>query len=191
MSGNDEPDATDDCCVGSVSNHIYFYEEVNKQSLFRFARLFRQVGNTGPKLIIIHINSIGGEMHIGFALMDIVRLSTIETVAIVEGFAASAATLLVLGCTQRLMTRNSFMLVHQPSSMFEGTSQEWEHEDYNLKKMYKRMINVYKKRTNLSLSAIKDALCNDKYWDAKRCMAVGIIDCIASSDHVALRISEL
>jgi ATP-dependent protease ClpP protease subunit len=180
MSEGSENCEADDCCVTTVGDHLYFYTDVSTRSVFRFATVFRTLEQQRPASITIHVNSSGGELHAGFALRDIVWMSRIPTVAIVEGVAASAATLLVLGCDRRMITRNSFMLLHQPTSAFEGTSQAWEHEGYNLKKMYRRMMHIYRRRTKLSATALRDCLQNERYWSARKCVRVGIVDSIAT-----------
>jgi ATP-dependent Clp protease protease subunit len=153
---------------------------VSQETFFEFIRIFHTIEEAGADVIYLHINSTGGDLFAGFAMMDHLKLSATHTIAIVEGFVASAATLLVIGCTRRLITRNSFMLLHQPSSEFDGTMSELTTEQYNLGRLYTRLVRVYRKHTLLSKALIVATLSDDKYWSSKECVKAGIVHTIAA-----------
>lgn len=172
--------------VVANENHIWFYADVSSESCCAFSVLLNKVSfqlkrtnpNTAPTdmTITLHVQSDGGDVFAGFALYDMVRCSDIPVVAIVEGRVASAATLLILGCTRRLMTRHSFFLIHQLSSEFWGNNEEWKDEVKNMEKLSKNLLKIYIRHSKLTADKLENLLMHDLWWGVKRCIRHGLVD---------------
>ena len=65
-------------------------------------------------------------------MLDLIKNLNNPVHTYVDGFAASAATLLSLSGEKRFMTKNSLMLIHQLSSGFMGKFTEIKDENDNL-----------------------------------------------------------
>jgi ATP-dependent protease ClpP protease subunit len=187
-ASDDDDDEVDeeDCCVNVVKNHIYFYGAISETSLFKFNMSLQKVENTLRNTIdhddihkltvYIHIFSTGGDLYAGFALMDIIRNCSLHTVGIVEGQAASSATIMLMGCDKRLMTKTSFMLIHQITSAFWGSANQWEDESKNMKTITKKLKKIYRKHTKLTDRDLDNILLHDIYWGARKCVRLGLVD---------------
>ena len=123
--------------INSISNHIYMYNDITTKSIFELNKQIQTIelglSNLGKynfedKAIYIHIHSTGGDLFAGLALVDIIKNSNIKIITIIEGYAASAATLGAVVGNKRLMTENSYMLIHQLSSSFWGKYAEVQDE---------------------------------------------------------------
>ena len=116
--------------VDKVKNHIYFYCDVNTQNCLTLNQHITSLNKELQKVsidynvespkIYLHINSYGGDLLSSFSSIDYIRNSKIPVVSIIEGCAASAATLMSIVCSKRYMTPHSFMLIHQLSSCAYG-----------------------------------------------------------------------
>ena len=116
--------------VHSIDNHIYFYSSVTKKSMFDLNKEIRYVGqkmqdvgnkyDIPPPAIKLHINSNGGSIFAAMSCVDTIITSPVEVHSIVEGAAASAATLISVVCKKRYIKPHSFMLIHQLSTVFLG-----------------------------------------------------------------------
>ncbi len=172
-------------------NHIYFYCGVNKKTIVRLITAIRdctqrlkQVQNElelSNLRIYLHINSFGGSVFAALAAIDTIIGNPIPILSIVEGGAASAATLISVVCQERYITPNSFMLVHQLSSGFWGKMEEIKDEFKNLKKLMKTLTKIYKKHTSIDSSeetTVKNLLKRDLWLSAKECMKYGMVDSI-------------
>ena len=71
---------------------------------------------------------MGGSVFAGLSIIDTIISNPIPVVSIVEGSAASAATLISVVCSERQIRPNSFMLIHQMSSGFWGKMEEIKDE---------------------------------------------------------------
>jgi ATP-dependent protease ClpP protease subunit len=122
------------------------------------------------------INSGGGSIVAGISSMDTIIRSKVPIHTYVDGFAASAATFLSVVGTHRLMSRNSYMLIHQLSTGFWGTYANFEDEKQNLDLMMKTIKDVYKKYTKVPMKQLDGILKHDLLWDAQKCLDMGMID---------------
>ena len=167
-------------------NKIYYYAGVNRDSASELNKKIGELesksltlGNTldiDPPTLKILINSGGGSITAGISSMDTILRCKVPVHTYVDGFAASAATFLSVVGTHRLMSRNSYMLIHQLSSNFWGKYSEFEDEKQNLDLMMKTIKGVYKKYTKLPMKKLDEILKHDLMWDAETCKSLGLID---------------
>tara|TARA_B110000483_G_C17990122_1_gene463176 strand:+ start:120 stop:794 length:675 start_codon:yes stop_codon:yes gene_type:complete len=172
-------------------NHIYFYCTVTKKNIVRLITSLRDVSKKLQYIrsdlgaenlkIYLHINSNGGSVFAALAAIDTIISSPIPIVSIVEGGAASAATLISVVCQERKVTPNSFMLVHQLSSGFWGKMEEIKDEFINLKKLMRTLTKIYKKHTKIDDSeetTLKSLLKRDLWLSSKECLKYGMVDVV-------------
>ena len=136
------------------------------------------------KYIYLHINSFGGSVFSAFSTIDTIINLPIPVVSIIEGAAASAATMISVMCHYRVIYPNSYMLIHQLSSMAWGKMDELEDEMVNLKELMKRIKLIYKKKTNIDNDDLDEILKHDLWWDAKKCLKVGLVDKICENKQL-------
>ena len=103
----------------SVENRIYFYSDVDSDSILQFNKRLKEIDNTnlvekykkemdGDIPIYININSLGGELFSGLSAMDNINQCKSPTVTVVDGACASAATFLsIAGTKSHGMARSS------------------------------------------------------------------------------------
>jgi len=177
--------------VKSYKNHIYFYCSVTKKSCLQLNMELHEIAqgiiSNGKnhldknKFIYIHINSFGGSVFAALSVIDTIKSLPVPTVSIIEGGAASAATMISVSCTYRIMRENSFMLIHQLSSSCWGKMNDLEEEMQNLKKLMKKIKSIYKGHTKLQESELGEILKHDFWWDCKKCLSSGLVDEIKES----------
>lgn len=182
--------------VYRYKNHIYFYDEVNPTTQLKLQLLIREAceeaismsqENKQSQPICLHINSGGGWATCGFALYDFIKATSesVDIIGIVEGEAASAASLILLGCSTRLMSENSFILIHQISWGAWGNNRQMTDHSYNADKMMKKLINIYKDETTIGSNekteedrekVIKSILEHDYQLDIEECIKYGLVE---------------
>ena len=176
--------------VSTIGNRIYFYSEVTRpkilelnRSIAKLANQFKTssdlLGNT-PAPIKLHINSYGGSVFAGFAAVDYIRNSKVPVISIIDGCAASAATIMSVTAQERLMHENSFMLIHQLSSMMWGKYAELKDDMVNNDMLMEKIKGIYEEHTKIPKKELSKLLSHDLWWDAKKCLQYGLIDDIVS-----------
>tara|TARA_B110000211_G_scaffold92073_2_gene107287 strand:- start:559 stop:1224 length:666 start_codon:yes stop_codon:yes gene_type:complete len=190
QSKNDDDDSEDEKTdVKMVDNHIWFNADVTNESIQRLIYeihikniALQKIKNKftnfdiTPKPIFLHINSYGGDLFESMAGIDAILNSEIPIHTIIEGTAASAATLLSIVGKKRYITKHSYMLIHQLSGSMWGTMAELEDDHTNNQALMDRLYKLYMEYSNLTKSKLKKLLKKDIWWDAEKCIEVGLVD---------------
>ena len=172
--------------VSVRDNHIYFYGNVTTKNAVRLNTAIKDItkklinvrtdyGVDNLK-IHLHINSFGGSVFAGLSVIDTILSNEVPIVSIIEGSAASAATLISVVCSERIIKPNSFMLIHQLSSGFWGKMEEIKDEFINLKKLMKKLKGIYKEHTSIKKDDLKDLLKRDLWLDSDEALKYGLVD---------------
>ena len=167
-------------------NRIYFYSEVNRAKNLALNKSIVTMGNTlynrGQSLqcdsgrIYLHINSFGGSVFAGFSSVDYIRNSKVPVTTIIDGCAASAATMMSIVGHHRAMHRHSFMLIHQISSAMWGKFEDMKDDMKNSELLMDTIIKIYEEHTRIPRSELENILKRDIWWDAKTCLEYGLVD---------------
>ncbi len=168
------------------ANHIYFYSEVSRDSIFKLNMLINECEDENlvaamkfgldPIPIYLHINSFGGNVYAALACIDVIQSCKVPVYTICEGAIASAGTLISVVGAKRYMRPNAYLLIHQLSSGFWGKMSEMEDEFMNLKALMKRIKSIYKKHCKIPKRELNEILKHDLWWDADKCLEVGLVD---------------
>ena len=172
--------------IASEDNHIYFYSEVSKKTVYELNREIRVITqkmldmqrkyNIDPPPIYLHINSYGGSIFAAMSTVDVIKYNKVPIYSIVEGCAASAATLMSVVAKKRYIRPNSHMLIHQLSTIFRGKMDEFDDEMKNLNKLMDLIKNIYKEHTSVPTRKLNEILKHDIWWDAKKCIDNNLVD---------------
>ena len=185
---SDDTNASSDTSesVDSYNHNIYFYSEVSRSKILALNKKIVQVGvklnnfaaslETEPVNIKLHINSYGGSVFAGFAAVDYIKNSAIPVDTVINGCAASAATIMSVVGQSRYMHENSFMLIHQLSSGLWGKFEELKDDMKNNELLMKRIKLIYEEHTKIPKKQLAGMLKHDLWWDAQTCLKYGLID---------------
>jgi ATP-dependent protease ClpP protease subunit len=185
--------------VSTINNIIYFTAEVTAESVGTFTRELRKLDHFNLSQVLsanasilytnveaiaplqlppiyVYISSFGGSLFDGIAAMDAICLCKSPVYTIISGYAASAATLMSVVGKKRLMTENSFALIHQLSSGFWGKYEEFKDEMKNNEKLMAMIYRIYKKHTKINKTDLQTLLKRDIWWDSAECLKQGLVD---------------
>ena len=179
--------------VSCEENHIYFYDEVNTKNILALIKFIKSLNTklllfkmdlelkheipVDPK-IFLHINSYGGYITDALSGVDAIKNSKIPITTIVEGAAASAATLLSVVGAERQITKNSSMLIHQLSGSSVGTYEQLKDDMLNCTYLENTCNKIYLSHTNKKLKrkVLDETLKHDLWWSADKCFQHGLVD---------------
>ena len=169
-------------------NRIFFYCPVGSQEALEMNRLLRRLDIEMQYLsqrldcravpIHLHIHSPGGSIFAGLTIADSIRACKTAVYTYVDGSAASAATLISICGKKRYISKNSFMLVHQPQLEWAGKLDDFMDEVENQQKMYEKIKGIYLEQTKMSADELDDLLKHELWLDAEKCKELGLVDTI-------------
>ncbi len=171
----------------TMNNNIYFQDEISMETADSLKKELRNLENfilnmtrqyklDSPPPIKLHITSGGGSVVAAFSIIDCMEELSIPVHTIVDGYAASAATLISVCGSKRYIKKNATMLIHEVRSEMWGKMSEIEDEYLNLKRMHERIKSIYIEKTNLQRKDLLKILKHDIDWDAEECLAKGLVD---------------
>ena len=182
--------------VSCQGNRIYFKAEVSDESVeelikiidkknYDLKRIVRKnmLKKVEPMPLYLHITSYGGCLLSGFRAVDAIVRSQIPIYTVVDGYAASAATLISTAGRKRFMTPSSYMLIHQLSTFVTGNMQTISEEFKNCKLYMKDIYNHYIKYSKMTKKEIVEQLQHDYWWKAEKCIEKGLIDEIYGNNN--------
>src|SRR5690606_13653695 len=76
------------------------------------------------KEIMIRINSGGGSAFAGFAIFELIRAHGGKVTTVIDGVAASAASIIAMAGDRIIMGTGAMMMVHNPWTRVEGESKD-------------------------------------------------------------------
>lgn len=135
------------------------------------------------KDISLYINSPGGSVTAGLAILDTMNFIKPDVSTICMGCCASmAAVLLSAGAKgKRLCLPNSMVLIHQPSGGAQGQQTEIQIVADFMLKTRKRLNQILADNTGQSFEAIQRDTERDNYMTAQQALEYGLVDRIVES----------
>ena len=158
---------------------IFLGTDVNHQSANLIVAQLLHLAHEDPKKDIqLYINSPGGSVYEGLAILDTMEFIKPDVSTISVGFSASmGAALLAAGAKgKRFSLPHSKIMIHQPSSGYRGTASDIEidaKETLEIKRLLEEMMATYTGKTKAQINKDMD---RDKYLTAEESKKYGVID---------------
>jgi len=191
------PTGTDEGTENQVitsSNRIYFYSEVTRTECLTLNKNIQEISNSmastaqsygiSPPPVKLHINSYGGSVFAGLSTVDTIISAPAPVHSIIEGCAASAATMMSVVAKERYIRENSYMLIHQLSSGMWGKYEELKDDMKNSDTLMERIKLIYEKYASIPKKQLTDILKHDLWFDAKTCLKYGLVDDILGASDI-------
>lgn len=158
---------------------IFMGEEVNSHTANLVVAQLLFLAHEDPKRDIkLYINSPGGSVYDGLAIIDTMRFVEPDVQTIGIGLQASMGAMLLSCGTKgkRYLLPNSRVMIHQPSSGTEGKITDQEimlREGVFLKK---RLAEILAENTGQKLDKVIADMDRDNWMSAEEAKAYGIVD---------------
>ena len=165
-------------------NHIYIFDEIDSSWGFSSSDLIQalaDISNEAP--LTVHINSIGGDVFEGLAIYNILRQRQNVT-TVVEGIAASIASIIFLAGDKRTMHEQSMLMVHNASAGVHGTADDFENMLDLLQKAGEQITAIYLSNSSLDEAGIKSLLGKDSFLTSEESLSYGFATEVISVPNV-------
>ncbi|MEZ5477192.1 MAG: Clp protease ClpP [Thiolinea sp.] len=139
-----------------------------------------------PDTIRFHINSVGGTFAEGLAIANLIKRQSADTVSIVEGYALSMASLLMLAADRVEAAGNSLLMIHRAQGLTFGDVTEHEHAIRTLHKHDQVLIDTYRPRLGLTDDQVLDLLTEETWYTADEALAAGLVDALTDDAKLDL-----
>lgn len=160
---------------------IFLAEDVNSASAsLVVAQLLFLESEDPDKEISLYINSPGGSITDGMAIVDTINYIKCPVSTICVGMAASMGAVLLASGTKgkRFATPNSEILIHQPliSGGLSGQTTEIKIHADHMVRTREKLNKILSERTGQPLEVINRDTERDNYMSAQEALEYGLID---------------
>ena len=160
---------------------VFLTGEVNDEvaSLICAHLMFLEAENP-DKEISFYINSPGGVVTSGLAILDTMNYIKCPVSTVCMGQACSMGSLL-LTCGEkgrRFALPNARVMIHQPSGGFQGQATDMEIHVKEILAIKKRLNQIYVEQTGKPLKEIEEAMERDNFMTAEEALKFGLIDAV-------------
>lgn len=172
---------------------VFLGEEINSVTAnLVIAQLLHLESQDAEKDISLYINSPGGEVYSGLAILDTMNFIKPDVSTICVGMAASmAAVLLACGAPgKRFCLPNSMVMIHQPSGGAQGQQTEIEIVAQEIKETRHNLNRILADATGQSIKKVERDTERDHYLRADAALEYGLVDRIIASRSDAQKGAE-
>ena len=169
---------------------IFLGEEINSVSAnLVVAQLLHLESQDAEKDISLYINSPGGEVYSGLAILDTMNFIKPQVSTICVGMAASmAAVLLSAGAKgKRFCLPHSKVMIHQPSGGAQGQQTEIEIVAEEIKKTRRELNQILSDASGQPIEKVQADTERDNYLTAAEALDYGLIDRIVTSSDLSAK----
>lgn len=148
--------------------------------------LFLEAENA-EKEISFYINSPGGVVSSGLAILDTMNYIKCPVSTVCMGQACSMGSLL-LTCGEkgrRFALPNARIMIHQPSGGYQGQATDMEIHVKEILSIKKRLNDIYVAQTGQDLKTIENAMERDNFMTAEEAKKFGLIDAVITRKEEA------
>jgi len=127
--------------------------------------------------ITIRVNSGGGLVDDGVAIYNSLKRyseNNGKVTAIVDGIAASAASVLIMGATDILMPTGSTMMIHEGSMLTYGTKDDHEKSVIELDHFDDQIASIYAERSGKSVKEMRRLMSEETWLSGEEAIELGM-----------------
>lgn len=144
-----------------------------------FVALIDQVDDAED--IVVHINSVGGNVFEGLAIYNRLLRHKGHVTAIVEGFAASMASVISMAANRVEMMQASLFMIHNPAGGAWGEAKDFRKAAETLDQIREVLVSAYQLRVEDrdQIVAWMDA---ETWFTATEALEIGFVDAVLEAD---------
>lgn len=134
----------------------------------------------GGKDVTVHINSPGGDVFAAHAIHNQLIAYAGNVDVIIDGIAASAATIIAMAGARITMPTNSMMMIHNPAMGLDDhyTADDLDKYANALRVVRQSIIAAYMKRVSVDQTQIEQMMDAETWLTAQECVDLGLADAV-------------
>lgn len=159
---------------GAISSRESWWED--RVTPAAFNRELEELGDV-PE-IIVRINSGGGDVFAANAIYTRLKDHSAKITVKIDGWAASAATIIAMAGDTIKIARNGVFMIHDPAMTVWDTfrAEDFEKMAEELKVIKQSIVNTYTMKTGKPEQEISDLMAEEKWWTGDAAVENGFCD---------------
>lgn len=156
--------------------NIFIYDYIDKEISATIVKQLLVLNKLNQKPIGLWINSGGGSVSDGLAIIDTIQKIKAPVITVINGRACSMAGIISVAGRKRLMTKHSIWMAHDMASGDDDyVTKMLDHAEF-LKDYQKKLFIFLAEHTKLSKTELEKARNGELWLFAEDCIKKGIVD---------------
>lgn len=176
--------------AGGGATQLLIYDEISWWGVSAQMLVDQLAGITGD--IEVHLNSPGGDVFDGIAIMNALKQHAGQITVMVDGLAASAASVIAMAAApgQLIMNPGSMLMIHNAWGMAIGEAADMRQMADLLDKASANCADLYAARTGKPSADMLAAMAAESWYTAQEAVDAGLADRIRSDSDPAAAIEQ-
>jgi ATP-dependent protease ClpP protease subunit len=162
---------------------LYIFDEINPMWGIGAQQVVDQLNGIDANQIDVHVNSPGGNVFDGIAIMNALRNHQANITVKVDGLAASIASVIAMAGDQIVMSLGSQMMVHNPSGFAMGDARTMRELADTLDKSRASIASIYADRAGGTVEDWQTAMDAETWYTAQEAVDAGLADKVDDSSQ--------
>jgi ATP-dependent Clp protease protease subunit len=171
--------AADLYIFGDIAGYGQMSEDDPDRSAYN---IINELKNISADSVNVHINSMGGDVGEGLAIYNTLKNSGKNVTTYCDGFACSAASVVFMAGSERVMSRETLLMIHNAWMASVGNADDLRKDADDLDKINETMSNAYLEGTNISKEDLKALMDNETWITADEAVQYGFATKIIGDD---------
>lgn len=171
--------------TGSDTANLYIYGPIVSNASWwddsvDAVQFSEELKDLNGKDVTVHVNSPGGDVFAAHAIHNQLIAYTGNVEVVVDGIAASAATIIAMAGARITMPTNSMMMIHNPAMGLDDhyTADDLDKYANALRAVRQSIIAAYMKRVSVDQAQIEQMMDAETWLTAHECVDMGLADAI-------------
>ncbi|WP_420179679.1 head maturation protease, ClpP-related [Paenarthrobacter sp. TA1.8] len=155
---------------------VYIYDVIDSYWGVNASEFVTELAALDVENINLYVNSPGGSVFDGTAIMNALRRHKAHVTATVDGLAASAASFIVQAADEVVMGFGAEMMIHDASAVCWGNASDMEETAKVLNQLSETIASVYAERAGGTTEEWRTAMHAETWYTADEAVAAGLAD---------------
>lgn len=170
--------------VGGAPAVIYIYDEIGGWWGVTASDFVRDLTAINATEIELHLNSPGGDVFDGIAIMNAIRQHRAQVTVHVDALAASIASVIAMGGDRIVMAPGSQMMIHDGLCLCIGNAADMRETADFLDQQSDNIASIYAARAGGTATEWRARMTAETWYTAEEAVAAGLADEVSSSHSI-------
>lgn len=162
--------------AGDGPTELFIYDVVDEWFGVSAELFARELNSIDTDEITVRINSPGGSVFDGIAILNALRGHKAKITTVVDGLAASIASVIAMAGDEVVMGRNSELMIHDASSVCVGQAKDMQSMADNLARASNNIASIYAEKAGGTADEWRTAMLGESWYSAEEAVAAGLAD---------------
>lgn len=161
---------------------VLIYGEIDSFWGVSAGDLVRELAEITTDEILVRINSVGGDIFDGVAILNGLRGHDAKVTVQVDGLAASAASVIAMGGDVIVMNANSQMMLHNAHTFAAGDADDLQRMANMLERQNANIADIYASRAGGDVADWRSIMDDETWLTAEEAVEAGLADRVIELD---------